>query len=69
MILLSLNIQGLRSPSKRILLVKLIEIQKPDVLIIEETMDKDHKLVMELGKLLKHWDFMSLDVVGNCRDV
>jgi hypothetical protein len=65
MISLSLNVRGLGSPSKRISSVRLVEIHRPDVLMIEETMGESHKLVKELGKFFKDYDFRSLYVVGN----
>eukprot|EP01018_Ginkgo_biloba_P002192 Gb_33330 [translate_table: standard] len=57
--------RGLGSTSRKQTLGRLVDVHKPDVLFLQETLGEGLGLVRELKKFLKEWDFIALDAVGH----
>jgi hypothetical protein len=64
MLMISFNIKGLGKTSKQISLGRIMDIHKPFVMIIQETMGEGKKVIEDLYKSWKEWDFLTLDVAG-----
>jgi len=65
MIVLSLNTRGFRNPSTRIPLVRLVELHKLDVIFLEEIMGEGKKVIGTLEKIMKEWNFLYVESIGN----
>ena len=65
MIILSLNIMGLGSPSKMLSLDRLVERHKLDVILLDETMGAGQNMIGLIGNILKGWDFLSIYAFEN----
>ena len=62
--LLSFNCQGLAIPSKRLALQRLLEITRPDIVMLQETLGAEVVIVLLLERLQKGWSFFGLDASG-----
>lgn len=49
---------GLGSPSKRLSLVRLIEINRLDIVLFQESMWEGARLAQDLAKVMKDWDLI-----------
>eukprot|EP01018_Ginkgo_biloba_P032904 Gb_28853 [translate_table: standard] len=57
-------VAGLVSPSKNLALKRLVDSQKPDLLLLEETLCVVDKILGTLERLLGGWVFMCVDAQG-----
>jgi hypothetical protein len=64
MICMSLNCRGMGSSSKNLALKHIVEIHKPSIIMLQESMGEGGKLVTDLGRLFAGWDFSYLDARG-----
>ena len=64
MILLSLNVRGVRGTPKFHILKRLIERIAPNVILIQETMVEGSKVWEVFTKLLGGWTIYSMDALG-----
>ena len=64
MILLSLNVRGLASLPKKLVVLRLIEQNSADVIFLQETMIEGQVLVQDLEHLIHGWQFISVDAKG-----
>eukprot|EP01018_Ginkgo_biloba_P014689 Gb_05753 [translate_table: standard] len=55
---------GLGGQAKKLALKRLIELEKPEVIFVQESLSQRDLLLGELKKLLFGWDFLALDVDG-----
>jgi hypothetical protein len=61
MIVVTLNMRGVGGSSKYLALKRFLDLVKPDVLLIQETMVGVEKSRDLFGKLLPHWFFYGVD--------
>jgi hypothetical protein len=54
MIIVSLNTKGMGNPLNNNSLVRLVELQKPNILLIQETMGESWKIIGEISTILKY---------------
>jgi hypothetical protein len=59
-----LNVRKLSIPSKIISLHKLVEKEKPEVLLVQETMCMGDFIVGSVKKLFSNWGFLWMDSNG-----
>lgn len=59
------NSIGLNSPFKTLYLVMTVEISKPNVFLVQETMDEKYDIVEILIKAIKAYNFLALVSLGN----
>jgi len=64
MIIVTMNVRGVGGNSKFLALKRFIESEKPDVLLIQETMVCVEKAKEMFVKLLPSWNFCGVDFVG-----
>jgi hypothetical protein len=64
MIIMSFNCKGLGSSSKIPALIRLVELPNPNEVLIQGTMRVGTKIIGELSKCFKDWDFLFVDSVG-----
>ena len=64
MILLTLNVRGLASLSKKLAVIRLINQHVVDVIFLQETMIEGCVLVQDLEHLIHGWQFISVDAKG-----
>ena len=64
MIIMSLNVRGLASLPKKLVVKRLIDQHAVDVIFIQETMIEGCVLVHELELLIHGWQFISVDALG-----
>ena len=64
MILLTLNVRGLASLSKKLAVIRLINQHAVDVIFLQETMIEGCVLVQDLEHLIHGWQFISVDAKG-----
>jgi exonuclease III len=64
MIVVTLNVRGVGGSSKYLALKRLLELVKPDVMLIQETMVGVEKARDLFVKLLPHWFFCGVDSTG-----
>lgn len=62
--LMSFNCRGLASPLKRSSLRRLVELNHPDVILLQETLGCSEEIVRVLESLLPGWKFVVLDARG-----
>jgi len=60
MILLTLNVRGLASLSKKLAVIRLINQHAVDVIFLQETMIEGCVLVQDLEHLIHGWQFISV---------
>jgi hypothetical protein len=60
MILLTLNCRGLANSSKKLALKRLIEVHNPSIIFLQEIMTDGEKVINDLTRILKGWDFSLL---------
>ena len=64
MILLTLNVRGLASLSKKLAVKRFIDQHVVDVIFLQETMIEGYVLVQELEHMIHGWQFISVDAMG-----
>ena len=64
---LFINISGMGNLARRISLHRIVEKEKPDIFLVEETMSKWDIIIGNLKKLFKYWDFQWVDATGMSR--
>jgi hypothetical protein len=67
MIMMTLNCQGLASPSKKLALKRLIEAIKSLHHSLQELMVDMEKTTQELSKKFTNWEFSYIDAIGRLR--
>jgi hypothetical protein len=67
MLVTSLDIRILGKASKKLALRRLVEIHNPYILLIQGTLRDGKKVIDELSKSYKDWEFLDIDVVGKSR--
>ena len=65
MIILSFNCRGLASTPKKLALKDLVKENKPDILLLQETLGKGEDIIGCLHKLLPGWSFHAVDATGH----
>jgi hypothetical protein len=66
MIFLTLKYRGLANSSKNGL-KRLIEVNNPSVIFLQELMIDEEKVVQDLSKLFGSWEFSYIDAIGRSR--
>lgn len=69
MIILSYNCRGLASLPKKLALKELVRSNKPDIILLQETIGKGGEISSCLYKLLSGWSFHAIDANGHLRGV
>ena len=62
--ILLMNIHGLGIQNKKMSLIHIIDIDKFDILLLQETMERGDTLVDELRNSLMGWDFLDMEYNG-----
>ncbi len=65
MIILSYNCKGLASLPKKLALKELVRTNKPDIILLQETLGKGEEVTRFLVKLLLGWSFHAIDANGH----
>jgi len=61
----SFNCRGVANPSNKISLRRLVELSKPDILLLQETLGELDSIIPLLEILLKQWKFFGIDSKGH----
>ena len=61
---MSFNCRGLASPLKKSSLRRLVELNQPDVILLQETLGCSEEVVRVLETLLSGWKFVAVDARG-----
>ena len=61
---MSFNCRGLASPLKKSSLRRLVELNQPDVILLQETLGCSEEVVRGLETLLSGWKFVAVDAKG-----
>jgi exonuclease III len=61
----SVNIQGLGGRAKKLSLHLIVDINHPDILMIQESMGVCDSFIYELVKLFPGWEFVGVKFVGH----
>jgi hypothetical protein len=64
MIILSLNLMGLGSSSRKLTLGRLMELQKLHIVLFRETMGESGGIIGELSKFVKEWELLLVAHMG-----
>ena len=62
--IMSFNCRGLANPSKKSSLRRLIDFNRPDVLLLQETLGLNEDVCCILESLLPGWKFVAIDECG-----
>jgi exonuclease III len=62
--LLSLNCRGLVSPLKKLTLKRLMSVNQPNLLLLQETLGKGSDIEKLLVSIFPGWSFSCIDVSG-----
>jgi hypothetical protein len=62
--ILSTNVKGLGGHAKQLSLKRLINLERLEIILLQETMGMGEPLIFYLKNLLGGWDFIALDVEG-----
>jgi hypothetical protein len=62
--ILLLNIRWLGGQTKNLALKRLVEVDRQNIVLIQETMRKGDFLVTQLRTVLGNWDFLADDLDG-----
>ena len=63
--ILLMNIHGLGIQNKKMPLIHIVDIDKFDILLLQETVERGDTLVDELRNSLMGWDFLDLESNGS----
>jgi hypothetical protein len=65
--ILSLNCSGVVSPSKKSVLQRLVELNQPDIIVLQETLGDEAVFTPFLETTLKRWNFICTSARGRSR--
>jgi exonuclease III len=65
--ILSFNCRGLTSPAKKSSLKRLVSVNSPDIIFLQETLGVSEVVVKSLEALLPGWSFVAVDAKGRSR--
>jgi exonuclease III len=63
--ILSFNCRGLAGSLKRTSLYRLVELNQPNIMMLQETMGEEVVIIPWLFSLLKTWEFVGSDARGH----
>jgi exonuclease III len=58
------NCRGLAGPLKRIALYRLVDLNQPDIMLLQETMGEEAMIIPCLFSLFKTWEFVGSNSKG-----
>jgi len=65
MTILSFNCCGLANPSKKLSLQRLVDLNSPDAILLQETLGVSETMVKDLESLFPGWMFAAVDARGH----
>ena len=69
MLVLYYNVRGIGGASKLIALRRILDLKKPKIVAIQETMTDGQRAKEVLGTFLKDWHMETIDVEGHSRGI
>ena len=67
--ILFLKSRGLESPSKKLALKRLVQLHKPDILLLQESVGQEEVIGTFLMNTFMHMEFISEDARGYSRGI